>query len=296
MCVRLPEVAGFGWALCTACSGCLAAKLACSSHYGGPLQTTALEVGQPARQDTFRTGGLRRRAGAARARRRRGRGRHVAARARRQRHQRQLPGRRQPARAVPGAPGVPGLQDPNPYPNSSAADWPAVRGSAAAMSACSGCGLLRGATRCMASGAIAPRSARPARAQGSACVFPAFKEVFEELGGAGEAAGQRRLFRNTGGGMQWCGPSVSGARGSASEAVRTRAFVRGAARCYRYIHAKIAATPAGTLRPAQTPGRCARAGPPSHRLACAPTSPLARFGFPPECLLSFAAKLLQQRL
>jgi hypothetical protein len=66
------------------------------------------------------------------------------------------------------------------------------------------------------SGAAAAPSARRARAQGSACVFPAFKEVFEELGGAGEAAGQRRLFRNTGGGMQWCGPPVPGTRGSAS--------------------------------------------------------------------------------
>jgi hypothetical protein len=104
---------------------------------------------------------LRRRAGAARARRRRGRGWRVAARARRQRHQRQLPGRRQPARAVPGAPGAPGPRRPDPdLPV--AADPPALCGSAAA-SACGGCGRSRGAARCTASGAAATRSGRRAR-------------------------------------------------------------------------------------------------------------------------------------
>ncbi|KAK9838311.1 hypothetical protein WJX81_003708 [Elliptochloris bilobata] len=41
--------------------------------------------------------------------------------------------------------------------------------------------------------------------QGSACVFPAFKEVYEEVSSNGCASDGRRLFRNTGGGMQWDG-------------------------------------------------------------------------------------------
>ena len=35
-------------------------------------------------------------------------------------------------------------------------------------------------------------------------MFPAFKEVFEKLDSNGGAMDGRRLFRNTGGGMQWC--------------------------------------------------------------------------------------------
>ena len=44
----------------------------------------------------------------------------------------------------------------------------------------------------------------PVQWQGSACLFPAFKEVFEEVDGAGRSGNGRRVFRNTGGGMQWC--------------------------------------------------------------------------------------------
>lgn len=36
-------------------------------------------------------------------------------------------------------------------------------------------------------------------------MFPAFKEVFERLDSNGGGTDGRRLFRNTGGGMQWCG-------------------------------------------------------------------------------------------